>query len=177
MSFTGTGQHAQFAEIEVSTAQQPTNANGDFAMSAAQEAAALKHVLKLVMLSPEFHVTNVPATPVLNERAPLVEQVSQNRPYKAVVVIYLEGGADSFNMVVPHSGCTNHDLYAEYEATRGTDGDDRRALWKSDLLPIDVSSSAQPCTTFGLHPELGELRQLFEDGDAAGAQPHRTGLD
>ena len=83
------------------------------------------------------------------------------------MVIYLEGGADSFNMVVPHSGCAGNDLFAEYETTRGVDGTERRALLKSDLLPIDVTSSAQPCTTFGLHPELGTLKQLFDDGDAA----------
>ena len=31
---------------------------------------------------------------------------SLGRPYKAVVVVFLEGGADSYNFVIPHSGCS-----------------------------------------------------------------------
>ena len=41
------------------------------------------------------------------------------KPYKAVVTLYLSGGADSFNMLVPHSGCAAKDLYSEYALVRG----------------------------------------------------------
>ena len=44
--------------------------------------------------------------------------------------------------------CPDHDLFAEYEAIRGTDaqpGQPRAALRQSELLPIGVNSSEQPC--------------------------------
>ena len=31
-----------------------------------------------------------------------------------MVVVYLEGGADSFNMVVPHSGCKGFDIVLDF---------------------------------------------------------------
>ena len=32
---------------------------------------------------------------------------TQNRPYKAIVVVFMSGGVDSWNMLMPHSGCKN----------------------------------------------------------------------
>eukprot|EP00040_Diaphanoeca_grandis_P028845 m.167802 g.167802 ORF g.167802 m.167802 type:complete len:2710 (-) comp31477_c0_seq1:197-8326(-) len=134
--------------------------------------AAFKHALKLITLSPEFHATNI-HTPKPQNRPKPKGTPSENRPYKAVVAILLEGGADSWNMLVPHSKCSEpsdandpastrvpHDLYAEYVATRGVDA----ALAQSALLQVDIPSTnavPQPCETFGLHPSLQYLQQAY----------------
>ena len=34
-----------------------------------------------------------------------------------------------------------------------------------ELLPIDASTSSQPCTTFGVHPFLSEMHSLYNSGD------------
>ena len=54
--------------------------------------------------------------------------------YKAIIVIYMHGGCDSWNSLVPHSQCTannNKDMYAEYASVRA-----EVKLAKSALLPI-----------------------------------------
>ena len=61
----------------------------------------LQRLLKLFVIAPGFHSTNKPATKkIFRKKSVKIE--SQGRPYKAVVVVMLDGGADSFNMVVPH---------------------------------------------------------------------------
>lgn len=124
---------------------------------------ALKNALKLFSVAPEFHATNKPATSsAARERS--APTPSQGRPYKAVVAVVLAGGADSFNMVVPHSECTEHDLYAEYVTIRGGS----LALDKDSLLEIQVtedSSPQPPCGKFGLHPKLEFLQEAFNDKD------------
>lgn len=126
------------------------------------EEAALKQVLNLFVVTPEYHATNQPD--IQSKRRPQKPSVaSHDRPYKAVVVIFLEGGADSFNMVVPHT-CAPHDLYTEYAQIRGGS----LAIAQSSLLQVDVTedSDPQPCSKFGLHPSLSFLRNAYQDGDA-----------
>ena len=70
-------------------------------------------------------------------------------------VIYLQGGADSFNMLIPHSNCAGRaDLYAAYAAVRGD-----VALPLGALHPFTVSpSGSQPCDTFGMHTFIAHGR-------------------
>jgi uncharacterized protein (DUF1501 family) len=63
---------------------------------------------------------------------------------------------DGFNMLVPHSGCNNGDLYENYKAARGD-----IALSKNQLHTITASD--QVCSTFGLHPSLGNLKTLYNE--------------
>ena len=105
------------------------------------------------------------------------EAKSLNRTYKTVVVVFLEGGADSFNMVIPHSNCRrlsedenaaegemeDYDLYADYELLRTPE----MALKKAQLLQIEANATEQPCSTFGLHPSLKLLRDLYVKKEAA----------
>jgi uncharacterized protein (DUF1501 family) len=126
-----------------------------------KESASLSTALKLIVTTPEFHSTRV-VTP-LKMRPNMVIPQPSGTPYKAVVFVNLEGGMDSYNVLVPHSGCSGSDyLYSQYADIRG-----ELALQKSDLLQIDASTSAQPCSTFGLHPNLGAIQQLYNDGDLA----------
>ena len=46
-------------------------------------------------------------------------QKPQAAPYKAVVVLMMLDGADSFNLLVPTSECATNDQYQEYVIARG----------------------------------------------------------
>jgi len=75
--------------------------------------------------------------------------------YKALVCVFLYGGADSNDMVVPY------DDYAAYDAVRGRTS---MGLSRDELVPITPKS---PGARFGLHPELGGLAPLFSGGKLA----------
>lgn len=76
--------------------------------------------------------------------------------YRALVCVFLFGGNDSYNMLVPNTTAE----YNAYAASR-----QNLALLQSDLLPITPASSAG--ADFGLHPAMGAVQQLFQDGSAA----------
>ena len=76
--------------------------------------------------------------------------------YKALVCLFLSGGNDSFNMLVPR----NPEAYNDYSRVRST-----LALPQASLLPI--SSSGQAYSDFGLHPNLPALQSLYNGGHAA----------
>jgi uncharacterized protein (DUF1501 family) len=71
--------------------------------------------------------------------------------YKALVCVFLFGGNDSWNMVVPRSAAE----YAAYQTARQT-----LAIEQAALLPVNplVSDGAQ----YGFHPSMTGLQQLFE---------------
>lgn len=121
---------------------------------------ALRRVLNLASAIPEFHTTNL-NLPKGDRPKPEAES-SNGHKFKAIVYIFLHGGADSFNMLIPHSNCPNNDLFAEYQNTRK-----HAALAKSLLLEIDVRPGSQPCNTFALHPALTQTQALYDAGDAA----------
>ena len=76
--------------------------------------------------------------------------------YKALVCLFLAGGNDSFNMLVPRGTAE----YAEYAAIRAD-----LALPQSSLLPIQPTTSDG--REYGLHPGMPEVQQLFSNGDLA----------
>jgi uncharacterized protein (DUF1501 family) len=114
---------------------------------------------KLMVTTPEFHTSSVFDTSTSLRPDPDPTPPS-DKQYKALVYVMLDGGADSYNMLVPHSGCSGRDLYQDYATIR-----EGLSLSKSSLLQIDTSSSDQPCSKFGLHPNLGYLKTLYEEGD------------
>ena len=126
--------------------------------------AGLRKAQELLSISAEFHTTN---NNVLTDKEPPTSEdvQSQNRSYKAIVVVFLHGGCDSFNLIVPHSECQTHDMYASYNERRG--GTSALALAKDDILQIRVPNGSQPCNVFGIHPDLPILRELYNDSDAA----------
>ncbi len=71
--------------------------------------------------------------------------------YRALVCVFLFGGNDSFNMLVPRSNAE----YAVYKASR-----QNLAIAQQDLLPINpvTSDGAQ----YGLHPSMTALHEVFE---------------
>ncbi|AXC12923.1 Oligopeptide ABC transporter, periplasmic oligopeptide-binding protein OppA [Acidisarcina polymorpha] len=81
--------------------------------------------------------------------------------YKALVCIFLFGGNDANNTVIPLGSGDNG--YANYASIRGS-----LALSASSLLPLGLGANGE----FGLHPSLnnptyGGLQSLFNSGKAA----------
>ena len=80
----------------------------------------------------------------------LVNALAQGtQDYKALVCVFLFGGNDSNNMIVPLSSSA----YASYAQIRSV-----LALPQASLLPITPPSVGSP---FGLHPRLAEMQTLF----------------
>jgi uncharacterized protein (DUF1501 family) len=76
--------------------------------------------------------------------------------YKALVCLYLTGGNDGFNTIVPLTPA-GYSLYAQ---TR-----QNLALDPSTLLPLN--GPASDGYTYGMHPSCPELQSLFNTGKAA----------
>jgi uncharacterized protein (DUF1501 family)/uncharacterized protein (DUF1800 family) len=121
--------------------------------------AATKHITKLLVSAPEFHTSTLHRVQE-TERTTESEAASLGRSPKIIVVLNLRGGCDSFNLIVPHSGCGAKDLFAEYTDVRGG-----AALSTNQLLTIDAGVSSQPCSTFGMHSAMPRLHQLYQDND------------
>lgn len=86
--------------------------------------------------------------------------------YKAIVCLFLNGGNDSFNMLVPRQA----DAHNDYVTARGGLYNDPTAegglaLPNDTLLPIQ--SAGQPFADFGIHPDLPFLQTLYSEQKAA----------
>lgn len=75
--------------------------------------------------------------------------------YKALVAIFLHGGNDAFNMVVP----TDATPYSEYAKARLD-----LAIPKAQLLALGAADNG---LSFGAHPAMTELQTLYQQGRAA----------
>ncbi len=76
--------------------------------------------------------------------------------YRALVCLFMFGGNDGNNTVIPTSATE----YAQYAAGRTN-----LALAQGTLLPLTVQNT--PGRTFGLHPSMAGLQGLFNQGKAA----------
>ena len=72
--------------------------------------------------------------------------------YRALVCIYLYGGNDSFNMVIPRDAG-----FTTYNGTRGS-----LAIPQAQLLALD--NLASPQGLFGLHPSMTGTQAMFNAG-------------
>ncbi|MGL4575752.1 MAG: DUF1501 domain-containing protein [Burkholderiaceae bacterium] len=81
---------------------------------------------------------------------------ASNEDYRAVVCLFMYGGNDSNNMVVP----TSASEYNNYARDRTN-----LAIPSNQLLPINVANT--PGRSFGLNPNMAAMQKLFNDGNAA----------
>jgi len=79
---------------------------------------------------------------------------AQAGDYKALVCLFLEGGNDGWNTVVP----LDQPEYNTYATNRGA-----LAIPQASLLPISVPGEGN----FGLHPSLTGIRNLWQQGKVA----------
>ncbi len=77
--------------------------------------------------------------------------------YRALVCVYLYGGNDAFNMMVP----TSSTEYAQYQAARGG-----LALPQASLLTLNPSVAPIGGGSFGLSPSMPLLRNLFNQAQS-----------
>lgn len=81
-----------------------------------------------------------------------IPPVSIKPQKKALVFIMLDGGNDSYNMLVPNEGT----YYRQYKETRSNLAHDQRSL-------LDISGPKDKLgRSFGLHESMPEVRDLFE---------------
>jgi uncharacterized protein (DUF1501 family) len=80
----------------------------------------------------------------------------QPNEYRALVCLFLAGGNDSFNMLVPRG----QSEYSEYANVR-----QNLALAQNSLIPINPVNNIGK--QLGVHPGMPELANLFENGHAA----------
>ena len=78
--------------------------------------------------------------------------------YKALVCVFLLGGNDSLNMLIP----TDQRAYEQYAATR-----QNLAVARNAALPINVTNTQY--SSVGLHPSLAALHTIYEQGNMGGA--------
>ena len=71
--------------------------------------------------------------------------------YKAIVCLFLHGGNDSYNMLMPKTGTP----YTDYQTTRSN-----LALDSLDMLGIESDA-------YGLHPALSNVHQMYFDTELA----------
>lgn len=76
--------------------------------------------------------------------------------YKALVCVFLFGGNDAFNMLVPRSDAE----YTAYKNARQT-----LALEKNSLLPLATTQASS--LQLGLHPAMAPVQKLFDAGKLA----------
>jgi len=82
---------------------------------------------------------------------------NHSNDYKALVCIFLYGGNDGNNMIIPY------DQYEDYASVRNTA--QNLNIQKSSLLPIKAPSHNN--LNFGFHPSMSELQSLYTSGKLA----------
>jgi uncharacterized protein (DUF1501 family) len=87
-------------------------------------------------------------------RFSLINAFAQGTGYRALVCVFLGGGNDANNMIIPLDTAG----YAAYSGVRSASG---LAIAADTLLPITPPSIG---TAFGLHPSLAGLQTLWNDG-------------
>jgi len=75
--------------------------------------------------------------------------------YKALVCVFLDGGNDGNNLIVPLDATG----YSNYQTAR-----QGLALDRASLLPVSAGTAQ---TSYGLHPATPELKTLFDGGKLA----------
>jgi uncharacterized protein (DUF1501 family) len=85
----------------------------------------------------------------------LVNAYAQGTDYKALVFVFLFGGNDANNTIIPYDASG----YANYQTLRAN-----LALPQGNLLPIQPKSLGTP---FAFHPKFAELQGLFNSGQLA----------
>lgn len=98
--------------------------------------------------SPTPSPAPMPTPPPVDTRE--INITTQN---KSLVFIMLDGGNDSFNMLVP----TTVSAHNDYKSSRGD-----LTIERTTLLPL-LNFKDQNNKSFGLHPSLPKVRNLFND--------------
>jgi uncharacterized protein (DUF1501 family) len=102
-----------------------------------------------------FHASALAGTAAVGQLGALAHAAATSDDYKALVCIFLIGGNDSNNMIVPVDSAG----YAQYASVRS-----HLALPQSSLLPLPESGGT---LRYGLHGSLTNLQSLWSAGHLA----------
>ncbi|SON49838.1 DUF1501 domain-containing protein [Vibrio tapetis] len=105
------------------------------------------------MISRRQLLAAMASTPVVSVMGTGSAHALPNNDYKALVCVFLFGGNDGFNMLIPN----NNARYDEYATARPD-----IAIPQASLLPLSLNSGAD--LTLGLHPSMVEAQSLFNSG-------------
>jgi uncharacterized protein (DUF1501 family) len=83
--------------------------------------------------------------------------------YRALVCLFLTGGNDSFNLLIPSDTAR----YATYSTSRSGGPPLGMAIDSSTLIPVHPTTLDNAGDTYGLHPNCPELATIFEAGKLA----------
>jgi uncharacterized protein (DUF1501 family) len=87
--------------------------------------------------------------------------------YKALVCIYLYGGNDCFNMVIPRDAAGYLDYSNLRKGNNGVGDPSNLAVPQANILPLNPSVAPLGGGQFGLHPAMTGLKTMFDAGKAA----------
>ena len=127
---------------------------------------ALINVEQVIVTTPEFHA-NALARNGENARPQVEPPEPSSKPYKAVIQIMLDGGMDSYNVVVPSEGdCTGKNAAGEpidqqYRDVRGS------LALQRHMTDLRISADGQPCSKFAIHSKFPILKELYDEGSLA----------
>jgi uncharacterized protein (DUF1501 family) len=79
--------------------------------------------------------------------------------YKALVCLFLVGGNDSFNLLIPSDAAR----YATYSTSRSGPAPFGMAIDQGTLIPVHPDTLDAAGDAYGLHPSCAELATLFEN--------------
>lgn len=145
----------------VSNAYSETLINGQ---TEDRKREALINAQQLIALSPEFN-TNSLVHRTNKKRTPPEQKDPTGVPYKAVIQFMLDGGLDSFNVLVPKSCSGTNEkgttVDVQYLQERGA-----LAFSQNEFdLTITPGGTDQPCEEFAIHEDLPFIKELYDDKD------------
>lgn len=124
---------------------------------------AIMKAQQLMVLTPEFHSTGISSVSGLARSQPEPTVSSSNSTsYKVFVYVLLEGGLDSYNVLVPHT-CSQRNgndmtVLDQYNSERSS-----LAFTDSERSRI-IDASGQPCSQFAIHQDLEIVERLYKEG-------------
>ena len=83
------------------------------------------------------------------------------------VVIFLDGGNDGLNTVIPIDNGTSGALRTRYEAVRSSATSGGIQVLQAELTPTSLGNDPNTATPLGFHPGMIGLKNLYDLGDVA----------
>ncbi|MGA9334453.1 MAG: DUF1501 domain-containing protein [Rudaea sp.] len=83
--------------------------------------------------------------------------------YRALVCLFLAGGNDSFNLLIP----SDSTRYAIYNTSRSGPAPDGMAIDPAALIPVHPTTLDRTSDQYGMHPSCPELASAFDNGNLA----------
>ena len=119
---------------------------------------------QLIATTSEFHATGT-INPTSQQREAAVDPLPSYQPYKALVVVMLHGGYDSYNVLVPKTcsgtNSAGQTVVEQYNHERGTI---QVPIEKRDTV-VNSTGTGQPCEEFAIHRNISVVRDLYNQGD------------